>query len=352
MVLTPRNWHVHEMLFGYGLAVLAGFLLTATPNWASRPPIAGTLLKGLVAFWLSGRIALLFLHDLPTLALLITLAFPLSLCMLCWREVAAAGNRRNLPVCALLTVFAGADVIFLSTAIAIAPSGATLSAIALTDHAVLIGWGERAGMACLLLLITLIGGRVVPAFSRNWVKAQSMTRLPAEFGRIDIAALLAGAVALCAFVAMPHEDVTGWLFAAAAALAWVASRSRTADPYLAPGLRMACDRIWPGCDVDPRPRSAFNHSNSCPDRGCHRYHDACDHDARHTGPQRPAIERNQPCIRPCTCRRITAHRRAVDANHDDLSALTLAGVAWSGAFVVFALAYGPMLINVPDKESH
>jgi uncharacterized protein involved in response to NO len=42
----------------------------------------------------------------------------------------------------------------------------------------------------------------------------------------------------------------------------------------------------------------------------------------------------------------------VDANHDDLSALTLAGVAWSGAFVVFALAYGPMLINVPDKESH
>ena len=167
MVLTPRNWHIHEMIFGYGLAVLAGFLLTAIPNWTSRPPVAGFALKVLVVIWLVGRLALLLCQSMPTLALLAALAFPLGLCMLCWREVLAAGNRRNLPVCVLLTLFVGADVAFL------------YGAIDIVERSSLIGWGERAGIASLLLFISLIGGRVVPAFSRNWMTAQGMTSLPA-----------------------------------------------------------------------------------------------------------------------------------------------------------------------------
>lgn len=359
MVLAPRDWHVHEMLFGYGLAVLAGFLLTAIPNWTSRPPIAGTLLKGLVALWISGRIALLFLHDLPTLALLITLAFPFSLCLLCWREITAAGNRRNLPVCVALTVFCGANVLFLSAAIASAPASATSSAMALTGHAALIGWGERAGMTCLLLLITLIGGRVVPAFSRNWMKAQGMTQLPAEFSPIDVAALLAGAVALCAFVAMPHDDVTGWLFAVAAAChalrlvrwrGWQAVREplvlilHLGYAWLAVGFALAAMSIL-GLSL---PSTTAIHALTAGAIGTMTLAIMTRATLGHSGRPLSASKATSliyVLVITGALLRITAPWMPIDY----LSALTLAGVAWSGAFVIFAFAYGPMFINVPDK---
>lgn len=362
MVLAPRDWHVHEMLFGYGLAVLAGFLLTAIPNWTSRPPIAGTLLKGLVALWISGRIALLFLHDLPTLALLITLAFPLSLCLLCWREITAAGNRRNLPVCVLLTVFAGADVIFLSAAIANAPSSVTSSAMALTEHAMLIGWGERAGMACLLLLITFIGGRVVPAFSRNWMKAQGITRLPAEFSRIDVAALLAGGVALCAFVAMPHDAVTGGLFAAAAIChalrllrwrGWQAVREpqvlilHLGYAWLVVGFGLAAMSIL-GFNL---PSTTAVHALTAGAVGTMTLAIMTRATLGHSGRPLSATSATSLVyilVLTGALLRIAAPWMPIDY----LSALTLAGVVWSGAFVVFALAYGPMLTNTSGKGSN
>jgi len=203
--LTPRDWHVHEMIFGYGLAVLAGFLLTAMPNWTKRPPVAGLLLILLVVLWLIGRIALSMFASMPILALVAALTFPLSLCALTWYEVLSAGNRRNLPVCVLLTLFACADVTFLGGAFEVAAP------------ATAVGWGERGGIASLLLFISLIGGRVIPAFSTNWMKTQGITALPAAFGAIDKVALLAGAIALCAFVLMPDDEITGWLFAIAAA---------------------------------------------------------------------------------------------------------------------------------------
>ena len=58
-VFSPRDWHVHEMLFGYVPAIIAGFLLTAIPNWTGRLPLQGQPLLGLVLAWLAGRIAVL-----------------------------------------------------------------------------------------------------------------------------------------------------------------------------------------------------------------------------------------------------------------------------------------------------
>jgi len=218
MALAPRDWHVHEMIFGYGLAVLAGFLLTAIPNWTKRPPIAGFPLMLLVVIWLIGRIALLLLGSMPTLALVAAIAFPVSLCAVAYYEVVSAGNRRNLPVCLLLTLFACADVTFLC------------GTLEITGPAALRGWGERGGLASLLLFISLIGGRVVPAFSRNWMQAQGIsdtspqsfwrapraTGLPAAFGAVDVTALITTTIAVCAFVVAPGNHVTGWLFAVAA----------------------------------------------------------------------------------------------------------------------------------------
>src|SRR4029077_5165902 len=56
-LFMPRDWHVHEMLFGYLAAVLTGFLLTAIPNWTGRLPLQGRQLLGLVMVWLAGRVA-------------------------------------------------------------------------------------------------------------------------------------------------------------------------------------------------------------------------------------------------------------------------------------------------------
>src|SRR5690348_13217218 len=57
--LAPTVWHVHEMVFGYAAATVAGFLLTAIPNWTGRMPLQGAPLGGLVLLWLAGRIAVL-----------------------------------------------------------------------------------------------------------------------------------------------------------------------------------------------------------------------------------------------------------------------------------------------------
>ncbi|HZN29817.1 MAG TPA: NnrS family protein, partial [Xanthobacteraceae bacterium] len=55
--LAPRDWHAHEMLFGYAAAVMTGFLLTAVPNWTGRLPLQGRPLIALVLIWIAGRLA-------------------------------------------------------------------------------------------------------------------------------------------------------------------------------------------------------------------------------------------------------------------------------------------------------
>src|SRR5690606_35818439 len=81
-------WHAHEMLFGYLSAVIAGFILTAIPNWTGRLPLSGWPLAVLVALWLAGRLACLAAPD-PWLAMAVDLAFPATLAFAIWREVAA-----------------------------------------------------------------------------------------------------------------------------------------------------------------------------------------------------------------------------------------------------------------------
>lgn len=191
--MDGRLWHIHEMLFGYLAGVIAGFLLTAVPNWTGRLPVTGVKLAGLFALWLAGRAAGFLPTSMAVPAAVIDSAFLVVFAALVWREVLAAKNRRNLPVCLLVSVLAAANIAF-----------------HLRDQIPLFGpGGERAAVAVVTGLIALIGGRVTPSFTQNWTQAQGLLKGPTAFNRFDAGVLAVTGVALVAWVAAPLSPLTG-----------------------------------------------------------------------------------------------------------------------------------------------
>lgn len=211
LALPSFDWHRHEMIFGWLSAVIAGFLLTAVPNWTGRLPVVGRPLMALAGLWLAGRLALTFGTEALVLpAAAIAALFPAVFAAFAWREVIAGGNRRNFPVAGLVTLYAAGDAVFL------------LGAVGVAD---LTALGARLGLGAIALLIALIGGRVTPSFTRNWLVKQGPGRLPAEFDRIDKAGMAAVGLAVALWVIAPDVRLTGLaLLAAAAATLWRLAR--------------------------------------------------------------------------------------------------------------------------------
>ncbi|MBU4529464.1 NnrS family protein [Hoeflea sp.] len=194
----PVAWHAHELLFGYLGAVLAGFLLTAVPNWTGGLPVTGWPLAGLVALWLIGRIAVAVSAALPPYAAMaLDLALPVALAGVLLREIIVGRNWRNLPVLSLLAIWMLANAGF--------------HIQALGDGLPAYGAELRLGLLAAIMLISLIGGRIVPSFTRNWLVQQKATRFPAIAGRTDKIILLATAIALAAWVAAPEHAATAAL---------------------------------------------------------------------------------------------------------------------------------------------
>jgi hypothetical protein len=109
----PVSWHAHEFLFGYLGAVIAGFLLTAVPNWTGRLPIVGWRLGILALVWLAGRVAVAVSAGLPAgLVAIADLAFPVLFALAMLREIVAGRNWRNLIVLAMLAVFIAGNALF------------------------------------------------------------------------------------------------------------------------------------------------------------------------------------------------------------------------------------------------
>ena len=191
---VDRDWHVHEMLFGYLASVIAGFLLTAIPNWTGRLPVTGTPLILLISLWCIGRIAMLAAPQSPPAAFLDSL-FLVALAGVVAREVIAGKNARNLPVCIIIGLFALANV---------------FTHLRLVD-ANLATLGERGALALVAMLLALIGGRITPSFTRNWLAKRQSARMPAPAGRFDTIVLAVSAASLLSWVAFPEHGVVGAL---------------------------------------------------------------------------------------------------------------------------------------------
>ncbi|MEW6644918.1 MAG: NnrS family protein [Pseudomonadota bacterium] len=207
---SPVDWHVHEMIYGYGAAVVAGFLLTAVPNWTGRLPIAGWPLGWLFALWAAGRIAVFASAAIGAMpAALIDSAFLVVFACMVGREIAVGRNQRNLKVVVLVLLLAIANAAF--HAEAAVKGAATLS--------------TRAGLAVIVFLILLIGGRVVPSFTHNWLARQGEATRPVPFGRPDGVVMVLSAIALVMWIVVPDWHGAGAiLLAAGAANLWRLSR--------------------------------------------------------------------------------------------------------------------------------
>ncbi len=198
------TWHGHELLFGYATAAVAGFLLTAIPNWTGKLPLRGWPLGGLAALWLAGRLAVSTSASLgPGLTAAIDLSFMAALLVLVLREIITGKNWRNLPMVGALLLLLVANLLTHLDKL----GGGPLSEM-----------GMRLGMATIAALIALVGGRIIPSFTRNWLKKRGHSSLPATFGQLDRVALLVLLAALIAWTAAPATVTTAFLGAAAAVM--------------------------------------------------------------------------------------------------------------------------------------
>jgi uncharacterized protein involved in response to NO len=215
-------WHGHEMLFGFGAAVLAGFLMTAIPNWTGQMPLGGGPLAALAGLWLAGRAAMLATGWIGVpLAVAIEGAFLPVLVTVCARELVAGRKWADMKVLAGVGIVAAANLGYHAEVLRLgAPDVAA-----------------RAAVAGYALLVTIVGGRIIPSFTRNWLAMAGATRLPVPFNRRDAAAIVAGLAVLLVWVVAPEGRPTAVAgLAGAAVVAWRIGRWRgwatRAEPLL------------------------------------------------------------------------------------------------------------------------
>ncbi len=199
-------WHAHEMIFGFVPAVIAGFLLTAMPNWTGRQPIQGLPLATLFALWVAGRAAVGTSALIGTgTAAALDLAFLAVLFGTVLREIVAGRNWRNLPITLVLAALFAANLLTHLEAVGLSATGAI---------------GQRLGIALVVLLISLIGGRIVPSFTRNWLRLHGATRLPAVHGILDSVSIAVLIAALAGWVVAPQTSASAIGLLLAAVLAF------------------------------------------------------------------------------------------------------------------------------------
>ena len=196
---APRDWHVHEMLFGFLPAVITGFLLTAIPNWTERPPVRGMPLMLLWTLWLAGRLVIALQWPGSLVPAIVDGAFLVVVAGIVWREMVAGGNWSLAPMGGLISLYAGANILF---------------------HVLALGGvktdlPERMALALVMVLLALIGGRVTPNFTRNFMVQEGMTERPASFSRFDGVSLVLVGVAAVAWTVQPQAMATGWMLVAA-----------------------------------------------------------------------------------------------------------------------------------------
>ena len=334
-------WHRHEMLFGFVGAVIAGFLLTAIPNWTGRLPIAGAPLAILFGLWLAARVAVLFSTQVgPLVAALLDVGFYVILAALAAREVFASKNR-NAPVVILVLLFATANA---------------LDHFAAAGVIVDEGAGTRAAIVIVIVMISLIGGRVVPSFTRNWlVKQGAQIGLPTQPGIFDKIVIATTAIAMLAWLIAPLNSSVGYFLIWAAVLQgirlarWSGVRAWR-DPlvlvlhvgyaWLPVGLCLLGFSVV-GTAV---PGSGAIHALTAGAMATMILAVMTRATLGHTGRElkaRAATTLIYVLVTVGALGRVAAPLLSMDY----LLALRLSGIAWGGAFMMFLLVYGPKLVG-------
>ncbi len=201
---SPVDWHIHEMLFGYTAAVICGFLFTAIPNWTGRMPIRGWPLVILICLWVAGRLAMAGIGGFrpPFVVMIIDCSFLIAVGLMIVIEIVVGRNWRNLKVILPVLMFLGANILF------------HIEVLTQGDAT----YGRRLSIAVVIFLITLIGGRIIPSFTRNWLVKSNPGKLPVPFNRFDGVCLLGGIISLIAWAIFPDVPLVGWLLIIAAGL--------------------------------------------------------------------------------------------------------------------------------------
>ena len=336
----PLAWHIHEMLCGFVMAAIAGFVLTAIPNWTGRQPLSGVSLAVLATLWLLGRVSCLISTLLPSwLALVTDLLFPLLLIAVVSREIVAARNWRHLPMIGGITVLAVGDLMMHLEAVGVAlPAG--------------LGW--RFALAAIIVLISVVGGRIVPSFTRNWLVKQGAVSLPAEPDGIDRIALGILHGGLFAWVFFPVTHAVGALLLLAAALNfWRLLRWRggatLAEPFLLV-LHVGYGWVVLGTallglaimDADI-PQSLAIHALTAGAIGTMTVAVMTRATRGHTGHPLSA-DRATIAIYLCVNAAAIVRIAAAIGGSWAMPMLAASAILWVGAFALFALVYAPMLL--------
>jgi uncharacterized protein involved in response to NO len=337
----PLLWHMHEMLFGFGVAAVAGFLLTAIPNWTGRLPLQGWSLMLLWLLWAAGR-AIGVVPNLSgsILGSAIDLSFLATLLAAIAREVIAGRNWRNLPMVAATALLLMANALMQAQAVGLAETAKL---------------GMRLGLAVLLTMIALVGGRIIPSFTRNWLAKRGDTRLPDAFGTVDRIALSVTVAGLAAWAAALPAPIVGPLLtiagvAAAVRLARWRGTLTCGEPllfvlhvghgWLAIGLVMlGISELWHGL-----PSSSALHALTIGAIGTMTLAVMTRATLGHTGRELragPGTIAIYILINVAAIGRIGAG--VVGGGY--MPVLALAGTAWIGAFALFVLLYGSMLMR-------
>jgi uncharacterized protein involved in response to NO len=334
-------WHAHEFLFGYIAAVMTGFLLTAIPNWTGRLPLQGIPLFALFVLWLAGRVAMLTTDWIGTgAAAIIDCVYLITVTALISREIVAGSNWRNLRVAVLVAFTAIANIVFQAEVLVYAGPN----------------YGLRLSVAAIVALIMVVGGRVTPSFTSNWLTRQGSQTRPAPLGRFDIGSIALAAIALIAWIAAPDwYGTAALLFVMAIAQAARLSRWTGARTWREPilfvlhlayafvplgALVLSVSILWPRI----MSTSGALHAWTTGAMGLMTLAIMTRATLGHTGrdvTSTPTTLAIYGAMLVAALARIAAP--LLPAFYYQM--LLSAGVAWFSAFAVFVLTYGPMLVG-------
>lgn len=338
---TPRDWHVHEMLFGYVAAVVAGFLLTAIPNWTGRLPIKGIPLAALFATWLAGRFSVSLSGEIGWAATAaLDSLFLLLLAAAALREIVAGRKWSNLKVVGIILLLAITNVGFHVEA----------------HFQGMAEYATRAGIALVVTLVGVIGGRIVPSFTRNWLARRPPGRMPVPYGRLDVGAMATGALALTGWTFAPTSHLVAAALCVAGTLHIVRLARWAGDRTIADRLVLILHVAYAFVPAGYFLTALSALDLAAPGAGVHAWTGGAigtmtlavmtRASLGHTGRALSASPATQTLYLAIVTAAVTRICAALEPAHAGIL-LAVAGAAWTLAYLGFAVIYGPLLCSAP-----